>query len=158
MTIHERFKKIRKNLGLSQSELAEILEVKQGVLSDIERGRIEPSKNIVVKLIENFDIDANWLLTGKSRFERVEQKEANHIQTEVWSKEDLEINRTLTELQKTINFAKQVSQEEGLVSKDENQAVQLVKENALLKAKVRILRAQLKLLIRLILAIKSHQD
>jgi len=62
--ICERFKQIRENKELNKSEIARKLNVLPSVISDIERYQIEPSKEVIKTLIEKFDINAHWLLTG----------------------------------------------------------------------------------------------
>ncbi|EFW37909.1 helix-turn-helix domain-containing protein [Treponema phagedenis] len=62
-TIGERFKRLRLNLGLNQAELAKRIQANPSLISDIERGEREPSKNIIVSLVEIFNLNANWLLT-----------------------------------------------------------------------------------------------
>ncbi|NVP25584.1 helix-turn-helix domain-containing protein [Treponema phagedenis] len=64
-TIGERFKKLRLKLGLNQAELARIIQANPSLMSDIERGEKEPSKNVIISLVENFKLNANWLLTGE---------------------------------------------------------------------------------------------
>ena len=65
MSIGDRFKNIRKGLGLNQSELARSLGVNPSIISDIERGDKEPSKKIISALIIKYRINSNWLLTEK---------------------------------------------------------------------------------------------
>lgn len=64
-TIADRFKDIRANKRLTQAALAEMLEVKKQAISNIEGGYNYPSIELIIKLIETFNINANWLLTGK---------------------------------------------------------------------------------------------
>jgi len=61
----ERIKYIRKYLGLTQTEYATAVESQQGTISDIERNVIEPSKEILTKNIEKFDVSGTWLLSGR---------------------------------------------------------------------------------------------
>ncbi len=70
-----RIKDIRINNNLTQIEMAKSLGISQGMLSDIERGRIEPSRNVLLQIIDKFDIDANWLMTGETREESETQTE-----------------------------------------------------------------------------------
>ncbi|MCL2762222.1 MAG: helix-turn-helix domain-containing protein [Treponema sp.] len=82
MTIGDRFKIIREELRLNQSELARSIGANPSIISDIERGDKEPSKKIISTLIVKYRVNSNWLLTGqgnkytrddfpsKSRFEQ----------------------------------------------------------------------------------------
>ncbi len=54
----------RKQQRLSQRELCAALEVSRGYLSDIEGGRSEPSRNLLIKLQEKFGVRADYILYG----------------------------------------------------------------------------------------------
>lgn len=62
----ERFKEIRISNELSQKEFAEKLGTSQGVISDIEHGRKGISRNVLLALGTEFNINATWVLTGES--------------------------------------------------------------------------------------------
>ena len=49
-----------------QEELAAYLEISQGQLSKIERGKMGPTVETIVRLVEKFGKGADWILTGKS--------------------------------------------------------------------------------------------
>jgi transcriptional regulator with XRE-family HTH domain len=53
--------------GMFQQELAEFLEVSQGQLSKIERGKLAPTPEILIRLVEKFGKTADWILMGCSR-------------------------------------------------------------------------------------------
>lgn len=61
----ERFKEIRISNKLSQKEFAEKLGTSQGVISDIEHGRKGISRNVLLALGTEFNINATWVLTGE---------------------------------------------------------------------------------------------
>ena len=64
--IGKRIKKIRKDSGYSQREFAEILGLKDPVtISRWENGYRKPEYNILGKLVEIFNVNLHWLLTGK---------------------------------------------------------------------------------------------
>lgn len=52
--------------GMLQEELALHLGISQGQLSKIERGKLGPTAEILVRLVERFGRSADWILTGKS--------------------------------------------------------------------------------------------
>lgn len=62
--IAERIKKIRKGLDLSQQEFAENLKLSQGVISGIENGHRNVSRNVLEALGIKYNINASWVLTG----------------------------------------------------------------------------------------------
>ena len=65
VAMNERFVIIRKNLNLSQKEMAEKLDVRQATISDIERGRTEMSNKIVSSLYRVYNVSLDWLYTGR---------------------------------------------------------------------------------------------
>lgn len=100
--IAARFRKTRIDLDMNQQELAKILKVSQSVISDIERGSREPSRQILVYLAEKYNVDLNWLLLGKST-ENADNtdKEIERLETQIQTMDkkikDLEIeNKNLT--------------------------------------------------------------
>ena len=62
--ISERFKMIRKELGMSQAEMACKLGVIQTAVSKIENNEREISSNESATLNSLFEINLNWLYTG----------------------------------------------------------------------------------------------
>lgn len=60
-----RFKEIRKTLNLNQKEFAEKLKIKQSQVSEIESGKRSIAASIVLSLIDNLNINRQWLETGE---------------------------------------------------------------------------------------------
>ena len=60
-----RIRKIRSEKKLTQDEFSNIIGVKQANLSHIENKGLKITIDILNKIISNFDVDANWLLSGK---------------------------------------------------------------------------------------------
>ena len=63
LAIGSRIKKVRGNM--LQEELAAYLEVSQGHLSKIERGKIAPSLEMLVLLSDKFRKTIDWILRGE---------------------------------------------------------------------------------------------
>jgi len=63
-TINDRLKHLRKTLNYRQGEFAQMLDIKQGSYSDIERGRNGVSPNVQRILEEKFNVNLEWLRTG----------------------------------------------------------------------------------------------
>lgn len=61
---NERLKEFRRELGMNQEEMANVLGLKQGSYSDIERGRVGIS-GILTKLIKLYKINPVWLIEGE---------------------------------------------------------------------------------------------
>jgi transcriptional regulator with XRE-family HTH domain len=49
-----------------QEELAEYLGISQGQLSKIERGKLGPTAEVLLRLSEKFGKSTDWMLAGKS--------------------------------------------------------------------------------------------
>jgi transcriptional regulator with XRE-family HTH domain len=47
-----------------QEELAEYLGISQGQLSKVERGKLAPTVELLVRLVKRFGKPADWILTG----------------------------------------------------------------------------------------------
>lgn len=62
MTIFtERLKELRKNKGLKQQEIAELLGVKRNTYSDWENRKTEPSFENLIKLADLLEVTLDWL-------------------------------------------------------------------------------------------------
>lgn len=60
--IGERLKKVRKEKGMKQEELAEILGVKKSTISLYESNKYDPSDTAKVKIARCFDVSLDYLL------------------------------------------------------------------------------------------------
>lgn len=62
--MNERFKLVRKTLGLTQKKIGEILGITEGAVSNIEKG----SRNVTVQMqkaiCREFNVDYLWLTEG----------------------------------------------------------------------------------------------
>lgn len=65
MHIGERIKQHRKETGLNQSEYAERLGVKQGIISAMEKGNRNVSDRTIRAICSEFNVNENWLRTGE---------------------------------------------------------------------------------------------
>jgi SOS-response transcriptional repressor LexA len=64
MEINGRFAQIRESLRLNKRQFADSLGINQSVAGDIELGKREPSREVMLKLATTYKININWLLTG----------------------------------------------------------------------------------------------
>lgn len=70
MTIGQRLKSARKKNGLSQEELAKLIGVSRGVITNIEYDKItEPQPIIVGAIVNVLKISSRWLITGEGGME-----------------------------------------------------------------------------------------
>jgi transcriptional regulator with XRE-family HTH domain len=68
---------IREQRNMTITAMASFLGENRQRLQDIELGKQKIPEDIIVKYIENFYIDANWLLTGEGEMMRRSASEAN---------------------------------------------------------------------------------
>lgn len=65
MQISENFKKLRKILGLSQSEFAKEININSSIIKNIESDRAKASVELIIMICEKFKVNCWWLLTGE---------------------------------------------------------------------------------------------
>ena len=115
--VAERIKQRRKELGLSQEDLAKKLEVERSTVSKWESGKTNLKQSMVVKLANALDCSPTWiaglqdyyspfkwivnddgnvmLLSNKSQKERAEHPEERYIYKEI------ELDKTITSTGRT---------------------------------------------------------
>ena len=64
MTIGNRVKKLRKERGLNQTELGDIVGLTFSGISAIESSKSNPSSDVIIKLSDFFEVSADYLLRG----------------------------------------------------------------------------------------------
>lgn len=62
--MHERIKKLRKALGLTQQEFASRLNIGRGTLANYEVGRNEPIDAVITLICQTFNVNEDWLRNG----------------------------------------------------------------------------------------------
>ena len=60
----ERMKRLRKNLGLLQEDLARQLGISKTTISTIENEKQLPTIPIIIGMINNYRVSPDWLLKG----------------------------------------------------------------------------------------------
>ncbi len=73
--VGRRIRAYRKKKGLTVKQLAEIIGISQGSLSDIENEKTKPSAKTITSLVRNTDINPTWLLTGQGEMFKKPVKE-----------------------------------------------------------------------------------
>ena len=63
--IGKRLRLIRERMGITQAELGNKLGIQSQHVSKYERGKTVPTWENLIKLNERYDVNINWLLTGK---------------------------------------------------------------------------------------------
>lgn len=57
----KRLRKARKSKRLKQTQISELIDVKQGTYSRWESGKLEPSFENLVKLADLLEVSLDWL-------------------------------------------------------------------------------------------------
>ena len=68
----KRIRKLRTEAGLTQSDLAEKLEIKKSTVSAYENGDRKPNKDTVIKIAYLFNVTTDWLLGLDERDEVID--------------------------------------------------------------------------------------
>jgi phage repressor protein C with HTH and peptisase S24 domain len=63
--ISERFSEIGDDVHLKGKEFADSIDILPQTVSDIERGKREPSKEVLLKLASKYQVNLHWMLTGE---------------------------------------------------------------------------------------------
>lgn len=61
-TIPQKLKKARQEAGYTQKQISEIIKVPQNNLCRYERGEREPDLETLCKLIDFYEVSADWIL------------------------------------------------------------------------------------------------
>ncbi len=62
MTINEKVKLLREEMGLNGLTTSRLIGINPNVLRFIEVGRNKPSADLIVKICKFFNVSADWLL------------------------------------------------------------------------------------------------
>jgi len=65
LDIGERIKELRKTLNITQVEFAERMRISKGFVSNLEKGRVQPSDQLRHLMSYEFSVSEYWLVTGK---------------------------------------------------------------------------------------------
>ncbi|HIE41698.1 MAG TPA: XRE family transcriptional regulator [Nitrospinaceae bacterium] len=60
-----RIRKWRKSVPMKSFELARLIKISQGSLSDIENNKSNPSASTIVKFMKYTNLNVHWMLTGQ---------------------------------------------------------------------------------------------
>lgn len=94
MTIGTRIKTLRKEKGLNQTELGNLINLSHGAVAAMESGRNDPSSETTIKLSEIFNVSTDYLLTGKKEPVGISQDEKEVIEI---MREDKAFKKAVTE-------------------------------------------------------------
>lgn len=66
-TTHGRIKSIRLHFNLSQQQFSDKLNISRSNIANIEAGRVKPSRLLLSKIADVFNVNMVWLLTGQDK-------------------------------------------------------------------------------------------
>ncbi len=73
--MHERLKKLRKTLDMTQQELAESIGVKRNTIATYESGRNEPIDAVLNLICKVHNVNRAWLTSGEGEmFNKLDQE------------------------------------------------------------------------------------
>ena len=81
MEFHEKLQELRKNRGLTQEELAEVLYVSRTAISKWESGRGYPSIDSLKEISNYFSVSIDDLLSGEKLLSIAEKENKSNIRT-----------------------------------------------------------------------------
>jgi len=78
MKLHEKLKLIRKKLNKTQQEIYKETQIPVSTYQKYERGEREAPAHVLIKIIQTYDINPDWIVWGKggifrSRIESFEE-------------------------------------------------------------------------------------
>lgn len=88
--MHDRIKKLRKALDLTQQEFANRLGLKQNTVATYEMARTDPSDRTIFAICREFNVNEQWLRTGEGEMFLTldEDSEFDRICTQIQLSED----------------------------------------------------------------------
>ncbi len=115
MYLHDNIRYFRKKLGLNQVAFADLIGAKRNTISDYERGRSNPSIDLIRKMAELFKISLDDLI----------EKDMSQFSTEHLSEEALKVGKLAEEA--TLYYSKVVGELDKAVLADisENKRLQI---------------------------------
>ncbi len=79
--VANRIQDIIKNKGITNSEMADSINLPRPILSHILSGRNKPSLAVIQKITETYsDIDVKWLLTGTASDLSIKESDMDNIE------------------------------------------------------------------------------
>lgn len=118
MEFRDRLIRLRKELNLTQEELAQKIGYTRTAISAWEIGRNEPSNTDTIKLAEYFGVSTDYLL-GKSDIRNPENKDLDKLQIGLSAKDYSNISDE--QLKQIEDFAKFVLKDNKKEDKEKNE-------------------------------------
>jgi len=75
MSIHDRLKQIRNSLKLSIRDFSKEIHYSHSLYGQVEYGNREPSDRIIQLIVSKFNVNKDWLISGKGTMFSSEAKD-----------------------------------------------------------------------------------
>ncbi|PWK19448.1 DNA-binding XRE family transcriptional regulator [Arcicella aurantiaca] len=105
-SINARIKQLRLNNNLTQQEFADKINSTRAMIGQIETMVANPTLNMIINIVSNFEITYDFLIDGK---ERLEENSLNHSlqnQEIEFLKKEVELKNEIIEYQKQLLTSK----------------------------------------------------
>ncbi len=79
----DRIKKLRKNLNMTQAEFSSRIELSRNFIAQIETGAKFPSDRTISDICREFNVNKEWLLTGKGNMYDMPEDEIAAVVSEL---------------------------------------------------------------------------
>lgn len=95
--MQERFRELRKALGLSQDDFGRKLGVTRGVITNIELGKVPPKSLFISLVCDTFGVNRRWIESGEgAMFDGLEPEAAfERLCTEIAASDDEFLKRAM---------------------------------------------------------------
>ena len=81
--MNNRIREIRENLGLTRAEFGERIGVSGDVVNNLERGRIDIKEERIKLICSTFNINEEWLRTGKGNAKNIKADDYTKILVDI---------------------------------------------------------------------------
>lgn len=83
--MHERIRKLRRELDLTQEKFAERIGIKRNTIATYESGRNEPVDSVVALICREFHVNEEWLRNGTGKMFAQDSEDELQALTEKYS-------------------------------------------------------------------------
>lgn len=101
-SINSRIKQLRLNNNLTQQEFADKINSTRAMIGQIETMVANPTLNMIINIISNFEITYNSLIDGKERLEENTVNQSLLLQEIEFLKKEIELKNEIIDYQKQL--------------------------------------------------------
>jgi transcriptional regulator with XRE-family HTH domain len=97
--VGNRFRSIRVKAKMSQKEFALTIGVSQSLIGEIERGSQEPSRSVLVSIVQKYHVSLDWLVLGIETANELGELERLRVENESLKKENIKMEEEIRKLE-----------------------------------------------------------